>query len=91
MTFGRINVQNPNIPNGTSIDLSELQALAAADPSCNQLLDVLNQRMMHNAMSPEMRSTIITATLAVAASNPLARAQQALYLVLTSSQYQVQR
>jgi hypothetical protein len=91
LVFGQINVALPNTPAGTKLYLAELQAIAAADPTSNQLLDVLNQRLMHGRMSAQMRSKIITATNAVAATNPLARAQAAVYLVFTSSQYQVQR
>jgi len=47
--------------------------------------------MMHGTMSDEMRSSIETAVSAVSSSNSLLRARQALYLVATSSQYQVQR
>jgi len=47
--------------------------------------------MMHNTMSPSMRSTILTAVTAIPNTNPLARAQQAVYLIMTSSQYQIQR
>ena len=91
LIYGQINVSLPNTPNGTKLYLAELQAIAAADTTSNQLLDVLNQRLMHGRMSPQMRAKIITATNAVASTNPLARAQAALYLVFTSSQYQVQR
>jgi uncharacterized protein (DUF1800 family) len=90
MVFSRINTSE-NVPVGTSIDLSEMQALAAADTTSNQLLDALNQRMMHGTMSASMRGAILTAVQAVPSTNPLARAQQAVYLVATSSQYQVQR
>ena len=90
MTFSRLNV-GTNIPLGTSIDLSEMIALAQADPTGNQLLDTLNLRMLHGTMSPQMKSTILTAVLAAPATNPTARAQQAIYLIATSSQFQVQR
>jgi uncharacterized protein (DUF1800 family) len=76
---------------GTSISLADLQAHAEADPSGEELLHVLNTRMMHHAMTPQMRSTILNAIQAVPASNPLLRARRAAYLVATSSQYQVQR
>jgi hypothetical protein len=89
--FGAIGVSLPDTPNGTRLSFAELQAIAAADTTSNQLLDVLNQRMMHGAMSSQMRSMILTAVNAVASTNPLSRAQTAVYLVVTSSQYQVQR
>jgi hypothetical protein len=78
-------------PMGTSIDLSGLQALAAADPTCNLLIDELNAKMLHGTMSAQTRSTILNATTAVSSANPMARARQALFLVGSSSQYQVQR
>ncbi|MDQ3798061.1 MAG: DUF1800 domain-containing protein [Acidobacteriota bacterium] len=91
MIFNRINASQPNTPLGTSISLAEMQALAAADASGNQLMDALNQKMMHGAMSSQMRTTILNAVLAAPANNPLLRAQTAVYLIATSSQYQVQR
>jgi hypothetical protein len=91
LIYGQVNVSQPNSPNGTKLYLTELQTLAAADTTSNQLLDVLNQRFMHGTMSSQMRSQIMTATNAVAATDTLGRARAALYLVFTSSQYQVQR
>jgi uncharacterized protein (DUF1800 family) len=89
--FGQINVSLPDTPNGTKLFFTDLQAIAAADPTSNQLLDHLNARMMHGAMSAEMKSRILTAVNAVVSTNPLLRAQTAVYLIATSSQYQVQR
>ncbi len=97
LAFGQVNINLPNTPEGTSLNLAEMQSLVAADPTSNLLLDTLNKRMMHGTMSPEMRSTVMTAVNAVTMSNPptsaqtLARARQAIYLVATSSQYQIQR
>jgi uncharacterized protein (DUF1800 family) len=91
LIYGVVNVANPDTPNGTRLYLAELQAIAAADTTSNQLLDVLNQRLMHGAMSPQMRTSILTATNAIASTDPLGRARAAVYLVVTSSQYQVQR
>ncbi len=93
MTFSKITVStnNTNIPLGTSIDLSELISLAQTDTTGNQLLDTLNTRMMHGAMSSQMKSTILTAVQKVVSTNPTLRAQTAIYLIATSSQYQIQR
>jgi uncharacterized protein (DUF1800 family) len=76
---------------GTSLGFADLQAIAAADPTLNDLMDVLDARMMHGTMSPEMRGTIRHAVLVVPTSDPLLRARRAVYLVATSSQYQIQR
>ncbi len=76
-------------PSGTSIDLTELQQLA---PTPANLVDKLNRLLLHGTMSDEMRASIETAVNAVTPStDTLKRARQALYLVATSSQYQVQR
>ncbi len=91
MVYGRINISAPVVPNGTSINLTEMQALAAADTTSNRLLDELNTRMMHGTMTAQNRSTIVTAVNAIAATDPLGRARAAIYLVATSSQFQVQR
>jgi len=90
--FGRIDVNaERRVTAGTSVSLAEMASFAAADPTGNQLLDMLNLRMMHGTMSPQMRSTILGVVATVPESNPLLRAQRAVYLVATSSQYQVQR
>jgi uncharacterized protein (DUF1800 family) len=88
--FSKVNIGTNN-PQGTWIDLSEMTALAQADPTGNQLLDTLNNRMMHGTMSAAMRSKILTAVLAISSTSPQTRAQQAIYLMATSSQYQIQR
>jgi uncharacterized protein (DUF1800 family) len=90
-----VNPNNPEqanyIPCGTRIVLTNLQALAMNDLSGAELVDTLNREMMHGSMSAQMRSEILTAVQNVLSSNPLKRAETALYLVATSSQYQVQR
>ena len=89
-TFGKVNV-GANAPLGTAINLTEMTALAQGDATGKQLLDALDYRMLHGTMSSAMRSKILTAVTAIAATSPQARAQQAIYLVATSSQYQIQR
>jgi hypothetical protein len=79
-----------NSPNGTSVDFTDLQALNVADNTGKQLVDELNRRMLHSTMSASMKSTILTAVTAVAAGD-IGRVRQAVYLIATSSQYQVQR
>jgi uncharacterized protein (DUF1800 family) len=85
------NTNNGGSPLGTSLDFSDLQALSAADASGGQLVDELDRRMMHSTMSAQMRSTILTAVTNISSADPLNRSRQAVYLVATSSQYQVQR
>ncbi len=83
-----------NTPTGTQINLAGLDNLA---DNPNALVDELDRLLLHNTMSSSMRSSIITAVNAIAASNPITatqrrnRAQQAISLVASSSQYQVAR
>lgn len=90
LVYSQIGV-GENSPAGTKLDFTELQAIATADPTCNTLMDTLNERMLHRTMSANMRSSILTAVTSIASTNPLGRAQAAVYLVATSSQYQIQR
>jgi uncharacterized protein (DUF1800 family) len=87
MVFSRI-AASTNAPAGTSLDFTPLLPLAA-DPG--GLADSLNALLMHSTMSTEMRNSIVAAVGAVVPSNALKRVRTAVYLVLTSSQYQVER
>ena len=88
---GLTNVNQRDRPLGTKIDIADYVAAATADTTGNQLLDMINQRFMTNQMSAAMRAKLLTAVTAIASNNPTLRAQNALYLVTTSSQFQVQR
>jgi Protein of unknown function (DUF1800) len=87
IAFATIPVST-NAPAGTSLDLSRLEALAG---NPDAVLDDLNELLMHGAMSAAMRGAVRQAVLAVAATNPSRRVRTAVYLIATSSQYQVQR
>ncbi|HET9220312.1 MAG TPA: DUF1800 domain-containing protein [Terriglobia bacterium] len=88
MVFSRIAV-SANAPSGTSLDFSGLQPLASTAPK--DLVLRLNTLMMSGKMSQPMFDAILKAIYAVPVSNPLRRAQTAVYLVATSAQYQVAR
>jgi len=87
MVFSRIAV-GANSPLGTSLDFTRLLPLAAT-PSA--LVDALDELLLHKTMSQGVRDNILTAVNAVAATNTLKRVRTAAYLVLSSSQYQVER
>lgn len=91
MNDNAVGINAETSPNGTSLDIRELQDIAAADTTSNRLLDTLNNRLLHGTMTPATRASIMTAVNAIASNNPRQRARQALYLVGTSSQFQVQR
>jgi uncharacterized protein (DUF1800 family) len=86
--FSTIPAAPPNRPTGTSIDLADWDALAN-DPE--QLIASLNGLLLHGTMSTEMRDAIRAAVESIPASAPRARVRTAVYLIATSSQYQVQR
>jgi hypothetical protein len=90
IVFSKIAVGTnyPFNPNGTSLDFSAFQPLAG-DPG--SLVDALNTLMMSGEMSNYMRTSIINAVQAVAASNSLKRVHTAVYLIASSNQYQVER
>lgn len=91
MVYNRINASGTNVPVGTAFQYGDMQALAAEDLTGGLLLDALNYKMLHGSMSTEMRSTILTAVTSLPTTSTLQRAQQAVYLVATSSQFQIQR
>jgi len=88
LVYSTIAPAPPNRPVGTSIDLTGFNSLAA---NPDQLLDALNNLLLHGSMSSEMRNNIRTAVAALPATNAIGRVRTAVYLILTSSQYQVQR
>lgn len=85
---------NPDRPRGTSIDIANLETIAV-NPSDGQIVDTLNSLVLHGTMSTQMRNSIITAMNAITDANlpqrHQKRARAAVYLVITSSQYDIQR
>ena len=73
---------------GTQINLTTLQAVAAT-PSA--MVDQLNATMMPGTLSAADRQAIASAINAVPATDPVKRARTAIYLVVTSPQYNVMR
>jgi hypothetical protein len=73
---------------GTQPDWTALQAVAG---DANALADKLNALLLHGTMPAAMRSGLATAVNAIPASDTLTRARTAYYLVVTSSEYQVER
>lgn len=78
----------PNRPSGTQTNYSAYQAQAGT-PSA--LADMLNTNLMHGTMSQAMKNTIVTTITAISGSDPAGRTRTAIYLVATSSQFQVER
>jgi hypothetical protein len=79
---------NTNAPLGTSLNIDSLYSLGS---DAAGLVDTVNMRLFGGGVSPSMRTSMITAVSAVSPFNPKLRAQTAIYLAATSSQFQVQR
>src|SRR6185312_13376842 len=83
---------SPDRPRGTSIDIANLEALAGNPVDVVNALDAL---LLHGTMNAQMRASIVTAMSAINDVNVTTRNQKrartAVYLVATSSQYDVQR
>lgn len=76
---------------GTSLDISEYLPFSQDDASGSLLLDILNRKMLHSAISDGHRSAILNAIQAVPETNHPLRVRTAIYLIAASSQYQIQR
>jgi uncharacterized protein (DUF1800 family) len=85
---------SPDRPRGTSIDISNLEALAVT-PGDFQLTNALNALLFHGTMSTQVRDSIVTAmnaiTDATLTTRHQKRARVAVYLAATASQYDIQR
>ena len=83
---------SPDRPRGTSIDIADLEALAGNPVDVVNALDAL---LLHGTMDPQMRTSLITAMNAIndatISIRNQKRARTAVYLVATSSQYDIQR
>ncbi len=75
-------------PTGTQVTYASYQALAG---NPQQLVDALDAFLMHNTMSASMKSNIVQTVTNVTNSDAAIRTRTAIYLILSSSQYQVER
>jgi uncharacterized protein (DUF1800 family) len=73
---------------GTAIDLAAYQSVAG---DAGALAERMNRYLMAGRMSAAMRAAIVSAVDAIPASDSLNRARTAVYLVLVSPQFQVER
>jgi uncharacterized protein (DUF1800 family) len=82
-----------SIGSGTTVSFTTYANLAANPNATGQLLDSLNALLLHNAMTADARASILAAVNAVPAGSTqnLLRAQAAIYLILSSSQYQIEQ
>jgi uncharacterized protein (DUF1800 family) len=81
---------DPDVGNsiGTTIDWSSWLPIAS---DTTKLIEKIDGLMFHGSMSAAMKTSLAKAVNAVAANEPLLRARTAVYLSVTSPQYQVER
>jgi uncharacterized protein (DUF1800 family) len=88
--LARVNFVNSivsgSISSGTKLNFTTVYNAGSQDA----MLDWLNNFMLHGTMSSQMKQSVLTAMTA-AGTNTTNQAKAALYLVISSSQYQVQR
>jgi uncharacterized protein (DUF1800 family) len=73
---------------GKNTNLDFTSVINAGTP--DQMADALNTQLLHGTMSSSMKQDIVTAANAVSSKDTRNQARTELYLVLGSSQYQVQ-
>ena len=88
----RLNLANAivnNAADGLLVDLSATSVIGQQAGNPAQLADYLGMLFMHSQMPTDMRSELITAISAIPATDLQSRAEVAVYLVVTSSQYKI--
>jgi uncharacterized protein (DUF1800 family) len=88
--FLRTGINGGLGPSTARVTLNLSNELAmAANPT--QLVDHLNTLLMAGGMSPEMRTILINAVTQIPANNPTERARTAIYLVINSPEFSVDK
>ena len=94
LAFVPLEVDNrnpPNYPLGTSINVDEFIPISQGDATGILLVDALDRKMMHSTMPQEMKDKILTAMQTIPVEEADARVRTAIFLIASSSQYQIQR
>jgi uncharacterized protein (DUF1800 family) len=92
-----IPINLPNRPSGTQTNYSAFQNIIppVGTGSLENLVDALDTAMMHNTMSWSTKTNIVLTINGITNANLTTQARQrtqtAIYLIATSSQYQVER
>ncbi|HWZ96310.1 MAG TPA: DUF1800 family protein [Candidatus Dormibacteraeota bacterium] len=90
-SLARVNFINSAVYGGfsSSLKLDFTPVINAGTP--DQMVALLDTLFLHNTISDPMKQGILTAIGAVSSTDTKNQAKTAIYLVLSSSQYQVQR
>jgi uncharacterized protein (DUF1800 family) len=88
----RMSLADRIIHNSTgapTVDLSATSVIGQQASNPAQLVDYLGMLFMHSQMPSDMRTAVIAAVTAIPATDPQSRAEVAVYLVVSSSQYKI--
>ena len=77
------------IPLGTWVDTTQYEPEAGGDATA--LINDLNNRLMHGSMTTALQGIVLNAVTAIPDTDLTGRVQEAIYLIASSSQYQVER
>jgi uncharacterized protein (DUF1800 family) len=90
-SLARVNFINTivygQVSSATKLDFTPVMTAGTPD----QMADWLNNLFLHGTMSSAMKQSIVTALSSVTSTDTKNQARAAIYLVASSSQYQVQR
>jgi uncharacterized protein (DUF1800 family) len=89
LTLADIIVRNGLVNDGLTLNLSASSVIGQKASNPAQLADYLGMLFMHSQMPTDLRSDLIAAVTAIPATDPQSRAEVAVYLVVTSSEYKV--
>jgi uncharacterized protein (DUF1800 family) len=89
VAFHRMPTNATNSPYGTWIDTTPYEPESAGDAT--PLIDDLNLRLMHGSMSSSLYGIVQSAVQAIPETDPTGRVREAIYLIASSSEYQVER
>lgn len=95
--YHKLPIDTRNRPLGTWIDTTQYEPYAAGDATA--LLDGsqdgtfpgLNMLLMHGAMSSALRTTVLNNVVGVVGTDLTGRVREAIYLITSSVEYQVER
>jgi hypothetical protein len=93
VAYHRMPTDARNRPLGTWIDTTPYESKACVGDTCDAspLIDDLNMRLMHGTLSQALHDIVLTAVQALPAADLAGRVQEAIYLIASSSEYQVER
>ncbi len=90
-TVARVNFINDLIYGTVGPDTTtDISAYVAVAGDAGALLDLVNANVMHGQMPSDMYTTILNTLSSGVFTTPTATAQAALYLALSSSQFQIE-